>query len=230
MKNWQEDHKRVMTSFLKILNQESDKFILKGGTALSMCYRLDRFSEDIDLDGTQKGIKEIVDKFCDKNGYTFRTAKDTNTVQRYFINYGNKSKPLKIEISYRRKEIPENEIIKINGINTYTINVLCIMKNNAYLNRDQIRDLFDLSFIINNYLNQLDPSTILMVQSALQTKGVEQFDYLVNTQSDDLIDNDMLETNFLKMYEKLGLLTDDEDSISLESEDINEHYTEIKRK
>ena len=72
----QEKHGKVIDDFLKDLSTtQKDAFILKGGTALLKCYGLDRFSEDIDLDGTKKNIKEFVDKFCKKYGYEYRIAK-----------------------------------------------------------------------------------------------------------------------------------------------------------
>ena len=47
-------HRHVIKTFLTELNScGNDRFILKGGTALMLCYGLDRFSEDIDLDGTR---------------------------------------------------------------------------------------------------------------------------------------------------------------------------------
>lgn len=51
MKDWRPEHGKTIYSFLEYLNKRSDNFILKGGTALLTCYELDRFSEDIDLDG-----------------------------------------------------------------------------------------------------------------------------------------------------------------------------------
>ena len=47
-------HKTVITNFLAFLNKSSDQFVLKGGTSLMMCYGLNRFSEDIDLDANHK--------------------------------------------------------------------------------------------------------------------------------------------------------------------------------
>lgn len=51
MSDWREQHGVVISLFLKYLNSQTDDFVLKGGTALMTCYKLDRFSEDIDLDG-----------------------------------------------------------------------------------------------------------------------------------------------------------------------------------
>ena len=46
-------HLEIIKEFLNTLSQNNyakDNFTLKGGTALLMCYGLDRFSTDIDLD------------------------------------------------------------------------------------------------------------------------------------------------------------------------------------
>ena len=64
LKPWQIEHKKVILDVLRALNKETDAFILKGGTALMTCYKLDRFSEDIDLDSTHKRMKEYPKVFC----------------------------------------------------------------------------------------------------------------------------------------------------------------------
>jgi predicted nucleotidyltransferase component of viral defense system len=93
---------------------------LKGGTALLFCYGLDRFSEDLDFDGSKKLNLESrlraslarVTKHHD-----IRIAKDTDTVQRYKILYhtvegaGN----LKVETSYRTG-FQASDVILIDGI------------------------------------------------------------------------------------------------------------------
>lgn len=60
MDNWQEDHGKIITNFLSLLNKTTVQFVLKGSTALSCCYGLDRFSEDIDLDGKNKTLKRLL--------------------------------------------------------------------------------------------------------------------------------------------------------------------------
>lgn len=209
MKNWRKQHGEVIVSFIKHLNAKTNDFILKGGTALYLCYDLDRFSEDIDLDGREKRLTALVEEYCVKNSYSYRVAKDTAMVERCFINYGNDGKPLKIEASYRRREIPENETDKINGIKVYNIEQLCVMKTGAYAGRDKIRDLYDVAFICNSYYDRLSPQTIALLRSAVEHKGIAQFDYVVNNQPDELIDNDKLADDFLKMYDRLGLLLDE---------------------
>jgi predicted nucleotidyltransferase component of viral defense system len=208
MNDWQKKHGEVIYEFLKYLNENSDKFVLKGGTALLTCYKLDRFSEDVYLDGRDKNIFKMVEKFCEQNGYSQRIAKDTDTVKRSMINYGNVGKPLKIEVSYRRRSVPESETTKINGISVYNINELCSMKANAYTSRDKIRDLYDLTFICNNYFDELRSDIIMQMRNAVEHKGLEHFDYILREQHDDLIDESKLTSDFLNIHEMLGLITD----------------------
>jgi predicted nucleotidyltransferase component of viral defense system len=212
MKNWQIKHGKVINDFLQFMNSKTDDYILKGGTALMTCYQLDRFSEDIDLDSKNKNlIKNIVETFCKQYDYPYRIAKDTDTVKRFMIHYTDGLKPLKIEISYRSRNINKNDIDKINGISVYKINRLAYMKCNAYNSRDKIRDLYDITFICKNYYNQLSDDVKGFVCDAFQYKGLEQFDYLIATQSDELIDNDKLAEDILDVYDKLGLIAEKDD-------------------
>ena len=198
-------HQKVIDSFLKVLNVNNNRYILKGGTALLKCYGLDRFSEDIDLDGSGNSFVNICHKFAMMNNYECIDAKNTEFVKRCMIHYGG-IKPLKIEMSARRKIIGQNETIVINGILTYTIDMMAILKVGAYEQRDKIRDLYDVVFIINNYFDKLNMTTKFAIQNAFQYKGLEYFDYITNTQKDELVDINKLTENFLKAYEKVGLI------------------------
>lgn len=209
--SWRHEHEKTIDSFLEFLNKRTDQYVLKGGTALMKFYGLNRFSEDIDLDGCgrKKDIISFVDDFCKKCGFTYRVGANSETKKKCFINYGNVSRPLKIEASFRRKDFTDAEIKQVNGIKVYSVNDLCLQKANAYSQRDKIRDLFDLSFITNNYYDSLNPFVRSSLRNAIEFKGLEQFDYIIREQPDELIDIDVLADNFLKAYERLGLLSDE---------------------
>ncbi len=224
MDDWKKLHGEVIQEFITYLNRNSSGFILKGGTALLLCYGLDRFSEDIDLDGMDKEIEKYVASFCEEKGFSYRTAKNTDTVKRFMMNYGNAGKPLKIEVSYRKKEILPEETSMMHGIRVYEIEPLCIMKVNSYNSRDRIRDLYDVTFIYNHYKDALSYPVHSLLQSSLQHKGIAYFDYIVNQQSDELIDDSKLAEDFLTMYDDLGLLYD-EDEDALMSEYYDEEMT-----
>lgn len=90
--NWRDKHYSIMSDFIKYINNISNKFILKGGTSLMLCYGLTRFSEDIDLDGFDKNFIKIVDKWIQRhNDFTYRVGKNTDTFKRVFIHYGGKN-------------------------------------------------------------------------------------------------------------------------------------------
>ena len=207
MQDWRILHGKVLKAFILALNKKSNSYILKGGTSLMLCYGLTRFSEDIDLDAyyTSRGIEDIVNAFCQANNFTYRVAKDTNTVKRYMIHYGS-NKPLKIEISYRRKNIDSSEFTIINGILVYTISSILTFKLNAYNQRDKIRDLYDVVFICKNYWYCIPKTLQLQLVDSLSYKGLEHFDYLISTQQDELIDSVVLGNEFLDLYNRLGLL------------------------
>jgi hypothetical protein len=101
-----EAHKRVIRNFLVYLNKLTDRFILKGGTALCMFYENDRFSEDIDLDTEKGNIANVVKNFCKFHGYPSpNEKKDTNYGQKFMIDYGITGQLLKVETSSRNKYI-----------------------------------------------------------------------------------------------------------------------------
>ncbi|WP_303690996.1 nucleotidyl transferase AbiEii/AbiGii toxin family protein [Megamonas hypermegale] len=211
-------HRKVIDDFLADLSAiQKNAFVLKGGTALLKCYGLDRFSEDISLDGIKKNIIGFIDKFCRKNGYEYKIVADTDIVKRVFINYGG-DKPLKVEVSYRKRNIPKEYYINFNGINVYTIDMLCLMKINAYMSRDKLCDLYDLCYIGDRYYAKLSPAVKVVLQNALEYKGWEQFNYIIQTQKDLLIDNDKLVNRFSKLYDKIGLFFDEQQQIISTSE------------
>lgn len=208
--SWRVAHGTIIKDFMYHLSSISNgKYVLKGGTSLMLCYNLTRFSEDIDLDGFDNNFFKIVESFikqykCKYPELSYRKAKDTDTVKRVFIHYGN-IKPLKVEVSYRRKQLNTNEVIVLNNIVVYNIETILSMKLNAFNHRDKIRDLYDIVFIYTNYKSYINNNLLTMLRDAVEYKGLEQFDYLVKNQRDELIDNDTLATAFLAMYYDLGL-------------------------
>jgi predicted nucleotidyltransferase component of viral defense system len=225
MIKWQPQHKEVIRDFLSYLNKyfnaKSDDYIVKGGTALMMCYKLDRFSEDIDLDGARPGITDIVRDYCKLRGYDSRIAKDTDTVKRALVHYGNEAHPLKIETSYRKRHIPENEVTRINNISVYKIDVLCAQKLAAFAGRDKLRDLYDLAYICDTYWDELGHSVQTLVAETVSMKGLEQFDYLISTQKDELIDENKLAEAYLRLFEKANLYVPENRGIAVAEKDIH---------
>lgn len=146
----QSEHIRIMQSVMAEIG--ALPLVLKWWTSLLLCYGLDRFSEDLDLDGWKKlnianRLKSVFNRAVLK--YEIRVAKDTDTTQRFNVYYEtalSKGK-LKIEISYR-DGFAGNDTVIINGIKTYRINKLIDQKISALTNRTTARDLYDVALLL----------------------------------------------------------------------------------
>ena len=202
------EHRAVIGDLLKDIYRDPNAgFILKGGTALMMCWGLDRFSEDIDLDSEKQNIIPIVKRFCERKGYPCFVTKDTPVVKRCMIHYQGEKHPLKVEVSYRDKCIDPDDCTEIpvnrTFIRVYTIDALANKKCRAFLQREAVRDLYDLCFICRKYVDQLEPSTVKALREAFQYRGEAHVDAMVKANHDPLIDGDKLVSDYLDAVEAL---------------------------
>lgn len=164
----QQTHTELM---LAVLAKIQDKpLILKGGTALMLCYGLDRFSEDLDFDiqgdFVGKGTINLVHTLKSVTGQNFEVLdviikKDTPTVTRYMLRYHdrreNQHTALKIETSYRT---PNHDYAIINGLKTAKIQDIAAFKINCVLDvqhdsRTKARDLYATNFIIREFADDI---------------------------------------------------------------------------
>ena len=205
--DWRDEHLSVIKDFLSFLNRNGGgMFVLKGGTALMLCYGLTRFSEDVDLDGvTGYDIFSIVDSFSQLKGYSYRKAKDTQTVKRAMIHYGG-YKPLKVEVSYRKSVISSGSYSVVNGILVYNILSMLDEKLRAYLGRTALRDLYDIVFISLKYWCMLSDREKDAIRNSFYQKDLSYIDYLLKTQEDVLINKSDLEFSVLRLFSLLGLM------------------------
>ena len=97
----------------------------------------------------------------------------------------------------------------MNGIRVYNIDRLAQMKCAAYSNRDIVRDLVDLCFIYQRYKDQLSDITKQTMKTTLEYKGLDQVEYLLATQHEDVpYDDDKVIDLFLNTCDGLGLIED----------------------
>lgn len=209
-------HIAVITDLLTYLNSKTDKYILKGETALRICYGLDRSSYDIDLDGKGDKIFSIIDEFCKIRNYSYTILKNTNIVKIFEIHY-DENDLLRIEVSGRMSHINYAQLKKINGIIVYDLDSLTSMKCVDYGSKDKITDFYDILFICNNYYDKLSKQSKNQIFYTLSYKGIEQYDYLVHSQpKDGSINNKRLLDMFLMAINRIGMLTDEEDKKNIE--------------
>jgi predicted nucleotidyltransferase component of viral defense system len=203
-----EGHRDAIRRVLRFLNTDPNPYVLKGGTALMECYGLDRFSEDIDLDVLHKlpamTFARRMEQIASSLRMGVREGKMTDVVQRVFLDYGNEDRPLKVELSQRSVADGKDVVVR-QGVQVYSISRLATLKSRAYLQRDKIRDLYDLTFIGTEYFAQLDDRAVDDLRGAFEYQNYDHFDYLTSTQDDPLIDKGVMETRFLQTLSNLGL-------------------------
>lgn len=185
LENYQKARIEIIKKVLCALN---DNFVLKGGTALSLYYGLNRYSEDIDLDAKSSNMHVAKLLKANKNfkDYNITIKKDTDTVFRAMLDYGEQSHlgnyPLKIEVSNRNKTFLQQGILtytNIGGVNVYNISELIDMKIAAFNGRDKIRDLYDLNFLLNKYFEHFDYKQLWQINERIAYCGADELNLLL---------------------------------------------------
>ncbi|MFQ0999999.1 nucleotidyl transferase AbiEii/AbiGii toxin family protein [Gilliamella sp. BG6] len=149
----QKEHHILMKELAVNLNDTP--LVLIGGTALYLCYGLDRFSVDIDLDTSKKinlesRIKNNLPHKIKLNN--LRHIKDTPVNSKYNLNYinscGNENN---LVIEMKIKENTEIPFTIIDDIKVAKINYLIKAKIECLEERTKSRDLYDLSFLTEKF-------------------------------------------------------------------------------
>ena len=201
--NYQKERIDIIKKVLQALN---DNFVLKGGTALSLYYGLNRYSEDIDLDAKSNNmdITKLLKSNKNFRDYNITIKKDTDTVFRTMLDYGGQSHlgnyPLKIEVSNRNKIFLQQGSLtytNIDGVNVYNISELIDMKIAAFNGRDKVRDLYDLNFLLNKYPEYFDHRQLWQINERIAYCGTDELNILLadEVKKHKLISNENIDLN-----------------------------------
>lgn len=129
-----------------------------GGTMLRLCYGLDRFSVDLDFWVAKKvatdklflGIRE-----CLAASYTVKDATDKFFTLVFEVRSAAYPRNLKVEIRKEAKQVAFEEAIAYSThtstqvlLNTVTLPEMMQSKIAALLGRGEIRDAFDMEFLL----------------------------------------------------------------------------------
>lgn len=205
------EHTELMKCICQTFHKKNLPMVLKGGTALKLCYGLTRFSEDLDFDSIkilnlETSIKEAFTHLGKSRPHLrhpeISITKDTQTVRRYRIIYDN-ARQLKLETSFRN--IPhDDDVVEINGILTYKINYLITQKLGALKGRTAARDLHDVIYLYEKYFDQFDADSLDDIKD-LYTYQADILDEYNPAYSEDnvLSTSDLLRdySKFIDLYE-----------------------------
>lgn len=163
----------------EVTGDTHSNFVLKGGTALLLAYGLPRFSEDLDFDGRLWHLDptERIHRGASRAGIPLSHMKrmvSTETKRKHRINYpSGRSGSLKLEFSYRQaNEIQPDTVTLIDGIKVYTIDKLAEQKIRALHERTKPRDIFDVSFITQQYPDAISDHDLLRLHDYITERGM----------------------------------------------------------
>jgi len=147
-----------------------EKLMFKGGTALMLCYGLDRFSEDLDfnvvdnhlnIDDTLNKIKAFLIDYNIIIDYKIEENKFQDTCVYFYgplyKNTNNTRCKNTIDFSRRNDYLSNGNVSRINHIynefpvfyiNTLDIKEILAEKVRAIMTRKKARDVYDLYFLI----------------------------------------------------------------------------------
>lgn len=148
---------------LEVLDRLNSKRLLRslvfgGGSMLRLCFGLDRFSVDLDFWITKdvdrnKLFKDI--KECLAAGYAIKDAADKFYTLLFEIRSKNYPRSLKIEIRKEKKKIKTEKAIAYSRFSNIQVILKAVAlqemmkaKLEALLDRREIRDAFDMEFLL----------------------------------------------------------------------------------
>lgn len=141
-------YNRVLEIISDVARCTENKLILVGGTALALFYLKHRVSIDLDfvsMSSVEEEHKAALKGCLTKKGYRTSVAHYTN---QFVILFDDTA--IKLEIFYPRHKIKKIESFDVGGatLSVASIDDLLSMKMEAFSARKDVRDLFDIVFIL----------------------------------------------------------------------------------
>ncbi|MBU4472856.1 MAG: nucleotidyl transferase AbiEii/AbiGii toxin family protein [Candidatus Omnitrophica bacterium] len=165
-----------------------DSLVLGGGTMLRLCFGLDRFSIDLDfwiiknLDVNKlfKDLKEYL-----SGNYTIKDCANKFYTLLFEIKSKGYPRSLKIEIRKETKKIKTEQAIAYSKYSNRQVLLRAVSledmmreKINAFLNRQEIRDVFDIEFLLKKGI-PLESSSEILQKLLKKINSLDKRDYTV---------------------------------------------------
>ncbi len=178
-----------------------DYLIFCGGTMLRLCFGLDRFS--VDLDFWLRGIEADslflkVKKYLEEN-YTLKDAANKFYTLLFELKSREYPRSLKIEIRKSKEFIKTEPAIAYSPysnrqllLRVVSLDEMMQAKITAFLERKEIRDVFDIEFLLKRGI-KLDVSDNILRRLLVNVDKLDKKDYTVKLGS-------LLEENKRRYY------------------------------
>jgi predicted nucleotidyltransferase component of viral defense system len=178
--------------------------IFTGGTMLRLCYGLNRFSLDLDFWLSKKlDIEDYFNRLCEfmARYYTIKDSENKFYTMLFEVRSKDYPRSLKIEIRKKQERFRTSLAIAYSKYADIQVLVKClsldeVMKSKieAFLRRKEIRDVFDIEFLVKRGV-ELNASEDKLRQLINAIDALKKRDYSVKLGS-------ILETEQRKYYIK----------------------------
>lgn len=206
----------MMDEVVNHLNShEGCPFVLKGGFALARLHGLDRALSELGFDApggatSKRLFPERLGELCVAAGYALQIDEACG-VQRALLDCGTGVPLLRVEVLYRRADIPDEAVELADGVNVYRLGRLAELKAAAYSSRGDVHDLYDLAFICMRLLGRLGPNAVNAVRDALTYTDRGRVEYMLRAQAAVPVDAHRLRSMVPRAFAALGLAYGDGD-------------------
>ncbi len=184
-------------------NKLLEPLVFGGGTMLRLCYELKRYSVDLDFWFVKKiGMDNYFSKFKRtlEQEYDITDAKIKHYMLLFEIRSDNYPKCLKIEIRKEVKDCDFQERIAYSRytnkqviLKTHTLKQTMGNKFQAVFSRDEIRDFFDIEFLLRRGIDLAELSIEEISKLKERLDGFKEKDFKVKLGS-------VLESDIRKYY------------------------------
>lgn len=165
-----------------------NELIFCGGTMMRLCWGLDRYSVDLDFWVTKTlDFKILYDKLKNELGTNYRISDSANKHKTILFELKSSAYPrsLKIEIRKEQKKIKVVSAIaytKFSNIQvmvkTVSLEDMMTSKIRAFLSRKEIRDLYDIEFLLKRGI-QIKEEPEILKKLIKGIEGLTKIDYTV---------------------------------------------------
>ncbi len=195
-----------------------EPIVFGGGTMLRLCHELNRYSADLDFWFIRKiSHQNYADKAQNALGkeYDITDATIKKNTLLFELRSGSYPKRLKIEIRRQLKECDYQKTIAFSKftskqvlVNAHTLQQTMENKIDALLDRGEIRDCFDIEFLIRRGVSLPDLSTITVANLLKKISKFKDIDFKVKLGSilEKDVRNYYVENRFSFLEAKLNAL------------------------
>ena len=168
----EQDHSEMMDALARAVSEtlaeQRITHALKGGSALRMCYELERPSDDLDFETlTYTNANEVVRDAIAKMP-EWERADDPDLAPGWFKmrhRPSGREHPTKIDLITagafpgQSREMPRDRLAIVNGVHTFGIEELGKKKLATIIGevpREQARDIYDVAWLVENHARAID--------------------------------------------------------------------------